>query len=46
MLHNDEEAKWQEATQDAKQTIMRHPLLSKSQSGVKKRPTQFAPANR
>ena len=36
MFHRDEEAKAGEPTQDAK---LKHPLLSKNQSGVKKRPS-------
>lgn len=36
MFHRDEEAKAGEPTQDAK---LKHPLLSKDQSGVKKRPS-------
>ena len=43
MFGNEEET--QEAT-DAKLAAMKHPLLSKNQSGVKKRPSQFEPADR
>ena len=42
MFHHDEEAKWNEVTQDA---TLKHPLLSKHQSGVKKRPSQFEQAD-
>jgi len=42
MFRHDEEAKWNEVTQDAK---LKHPLLSRDQSGVKKRPSQFEQAD-
>ena len=43
MFHHDEEGKWGAATQDAK---LQHPLLSKDQSGVKKRPSGLEQAGR
>ena len=43
MFHREEEVKGNPAAQDAK---LKHPLLSKDQSGVKKRPSGLEQADR